>query len=72
MEFRFSMMCADLVYLNAVIYNEEVLNASRPVMVLFYIKNGELSGGLTALAETLLNMLPEIKSCAYPLPDANR
>lgn len=60
----------DLVYLNAVNFNAEVLDADRPVMVLFYSRNGGLSGGLAALAKTLLNMFPEFKPCVYPLPDA--
>jgi hypothetical protein len=60
----------DLVYLNAATFNEEVLDAERPVMVLFYSRNGELSRGLAALARVLLNMFPDFKPCAYPLPDA--
>ncbi|MEE8398868.1 MAG: hypothetical protein V3S89_07670 [Desulfobacterales bacterium] len=60
----------DLVYLNAATFNEEVLNAERPVMVLFYSRNGQLSRGLAALARALLNMFPDFKPCAYPLPDA--
>ncbi len=61
-----------VVYLNAINYRAEVLEAAQPAMVLFYSKNGELSRGLAALAKALVSLFPAFKLCAYPLPDAKR
>ncbi len=57
-----------VVYVNDYNYEQEVLNADRPVMVLFYA-NDAGSKGLAALVKVLNERFPQIKVCAYKETD---
>ena len=61
---------AGVVYVNALNFEDEVFRSDRPVMVIFYSRDGSLARGTAAFVRVLHSNLPGIKVAAYVLPTA--